>query len=64
MRTGFVKRYKGCEIYYKGWCFAVTDKNGLTIFETESGFPSEILIVEDWIDENTTDGKLNDNIQK
>lgn len=64
MKTGFVKYYKGCEIEYKGWCFAVIDKNGLTVFETESGFPSEISTVEDWIEKNITNGKLNDNIQK
>lgn len=64
MRTGFVKYYKDCEIYYHGWCFAVTDKNGLTIFETESGMESEILTVENWIEENTTNGILNNNFQK
>jgi len=60
MRRGFVKEYKGCKIHYVQERFVVTDEHGATIHETRWGLP----IVEDWIDENTTNGKLNDNIQE
>lgn len=59
MRKGFIKKYKGCQIDYMWGRYVVSDKNGLTIYETRYGLSE----VEDWIEKNTTNGKLNINIQ-